>query len=67
VPDATRSSRHSAPSKVKSYSGQISVSGPGIHTSAFVSTRHLSIAGGMLTGKGIGYTGFKSYTLSFTL
>jgi hypothetical protein len=43
------------------------VSGPGIHTSAFVSTRHLSIAGGMLTGKGIGYTGFKSYTLSFTL
>ena len=50
-----------------SYSGQVSVSGPGIHTSAFVSTRHLALSNGLVTGQGRGFNGFASYSLSFTL
>ena len=49
------------------YSGQISVSGPGVHTTAIVSTRNLVISDGLVTGQGSGRNGFASYSLSFTL
>ena len=49
------------------YSGQISVSGPGVHTTAVVSPRNLSISNGLVTGQGRGFNGFASYSLSFTL
>jgi hypothetical protein len=49
------------------YSGQISVSGPGVHTTAVVSTRNLAVSNGLVTGQGRGLNGFASYSLSFTL
>jgi hypothetical protein len=50
-----------------SLTGQISVSGPGVHTTAFVNPRTLQVSDGVLTGRGSGRIGFSSYTLSFTL
>jgi hypothetical protein len=49
------------------FSGQISVSGPGVHTTAVVSTRNLVISNGLVTGEASGFNGFASYHLSFTL
>lgn len=49
------------------FSGQISVSGPGVHTTAVVSTRNLVVSNGLVTGEGRGRNGFASYNLSFTL
>jgi hypothetical protein len=49
------------------YSGQISVSGPGVRTTAIVSTRNLAISDGLVTGEGRGFNGFAPYSLSFTL
>jgi len=49
------------------FSGQISVSGPGVHTTAVVSTRNIVISNGLVTGEASGFNGFASYHLSFTL
>jgi hypothetical protein len=49
------------------FSGQISVSGPGVHTTAVVSTRNLVVSNDLVTGQGRGRNGFASYNLSFTL
>jgi hypothetical protein len=48
------------------YIGQISVSGPGIHTSGVLSISNLEVSGGLVTGEGRSSTG-PSYSLSFTL
>jgi hypothetical protein len=49
------------------YLGQISVSGPGIHTTGVLSISNLDVSDGLVTGEGRGFTGFSPYTLSFTL
>jgi hypothetical protein len=49
------------------FSGQISVSGPGVRTTAVVSTRNVAISNGLVTGVASGFNGFAPYTLSFTL
>jgi hypothetical protein len=49
------------------FSGQISVSGPGVRTTAVVSTRNVAIFIGLVTGVASGFNGFAPYTLSFTL
>jgi hypothetical protein len=43
------------------------VSGPGVRTTAIVSTRNLAISDGLVTGEGRGFNGFAPYSLSFTL
>jgi hypothetical protein len=47
-------------------SGQIVVSGPGLHATVAVNIRSLHTASGLLTGEGKGY-GLSHYSLSFTL
>jgi hypothetical protein len=49
------------------YIGQISVSGPGIHTSGVLSISNLAVSGGLVTGEGLGFIGSSPYSLSFTL
>jgi hypothetical protein len=49
------------------YTGQISVSGPGVHTTAIVTTNNLSLSNGLVTGVARGFNGFRPYRLSFTL
>jgi hypothetical protein len=49
------------------YSGQISVSGPGVHTTAIVNTNSLTLSNGLVTGVARGFNGFRPYSLSFTL
>jgi hypothetical protein len=49
------------------YSGQISVSGPGIRTTAVVSSRNVAVSNGLVTGAGRGFNGFAPCSLSFTL
>ena len=49
------------------YTGQISVSGPGVHTTAIVTTNGLSFSNGLVTGVARGFNGFRAYSLSFTL
>ena len=49
------------------YSRQISVSGPGVHTTAIVTTNNLSLSNGLVTGLARGFNGFRPYSLSFTL
>jgi hypothetical protein len=46
--------------------GQISVSGPGIHATVYITGGNLQVSNGLLTGQGTS-SGFGSYTLSFTL
>jgi hypothetical protein len=49
------------------FTGKIAVSGHGIDTTAWVSSRSLSVSNGMITGDGGGSTGSSQYDLSFTL
>jgi len=49
------------------YSGQISVSGPGVHTTAILNTNNVSLSNGLVTGVARGFNGFRPYSLSFTL
>jgi hypothetical protein len=49
------------------FTGKIAVSGPGVNTTASVSSRNLSVSDGMLTGEGTGSAGSSPYNLSFTL
>jgi hypothetical protein len=49
------------------FTGRIAVSGPGVDTTASVSSGGLSVANGMITGDGGGSTGSSHYDLSFTL
>jgi hypothetical protein len=49
------------------YIGQISVSGPGVHTSGVLSISNLAVSDGLVTGEGRGFSGSSPYSLSFTL
>ena len=49
------------------YLGQITVSGPGVHTTGVLSISNLDVSDGLVTGVGRGFTGSSAYSLSFTL